>query len=159
MSSRKRVPFELTLEVRDSCYCLHLQRAARTMARRYDEALRPFALTNNQFSLLMALNAREGATMARVTALLGMDRTTLTAALKVLERRGLAKITVSAGDKRGRDLALTESGHALLLDAYPVWKRTQAATESHVPNAHAAQLRADLAALGGFAPGAGKKSG
>ncbi|MDB5363905.1 MAG: MarR family transcriptional regulator, partial [Rhodospirillales bacterium] len=35
------VPFEMTLHVRDACLCLHAQRAARALARRFDEALRP----------------------------------------------------------------------------------------------------------------------
>ena len=40
----KLVPFETTLEVRDTCLCLHTQRAARALARRFDEALRPAAM-------------------------------------------------------------------------------------------------------------------
>jgi len=45
--------------VRDTCLCLHLQRAARAVARRFDEALRPLGLTSGQFSLLMSLNRPE----------------------------------------------------------------------------------------------------
>ena len=37
--------------VKDRCLCLHVQRAARALARRFDEELRPFELTNGQFSL------------------------------------------------------------------------------------------------------------
>ena len=50
------VPFETTLQVRDTCLCLHAQRAARALAARFDDALRPAGLTNSQFSLLNALN-------------------------------------------------------------------------------------------------------
>jgi DNA-binding MarR family transcriptional regulator len=75
------VPFETTLEVRDSCLCLHAQRAARALARRFDEVLRPVGLTNGQFSLLMSLNRPEPPPMKPVADLLAMDRTTLTAAL------------------------------------------------------------------------------
>lgn len=56
MSNDAALPFRLTIEVRDACLCLHVQRAARALARRFDEALRPVGLTNGQFSLLMALN-------------------------------------------------------------------------------------------------------
>src|SRR3546814_4457966 len=35
------VPFETTLHVRDHCLCLAAQRAARALARRFDQALRP----------------------------------------------------------------------------------------------------------------------
>ena len=51
MSKARPVPFDKTLQVRDAC--LHLQRAARAVARRFDVALRPAELTSGQFSLLM----------------------------------------------------------------------------------------------------------
>src|SRR5271165_6906576 len=107
MSRATLVPFETTIRVRDCCLCLHVQRAARALARRFDDALRPFKLTNGQFSLLMSLNRPEPAGMASVAALLAMDRTTLTAALKPLERRGLVKIAADPRDRRSRLLTLT----------------------------------------------------
>src|SRR5580704_5281225 len=94
--------FETTLLVRDSCLCLHVQRAARALARRFDEALRPLGLRNGQFSLLMSLNRPEPPPMAAVASLLAMDRTTLTAALKPLERRGLVTLAADPGDRRSR---------------------------------------------------------
>ena len=113
------VPYETTLLVRGCCLCLHVQRAARTLARRFDEALRPFDLTNGQFSLMMSLNRPDApgvprATMRSVAELLGMDRTTLTAAVKTLERRGLVAVQVDVEDKRGRVLALTAPGRQAL---------------------------------------------
>src|SRR5512139_1467340 len=92
--------YATTLMVRDTCLCLHLQRAARALARHFDEALRPLALTNGQFSLLMSLNRLEPPTIGSVATLLAMDRTTLTANLKPLERRGLVKLIVDKEDKR-----------------------------------------------------------
>src|ERR1041384_6577477 len=94
MSSDKPLPFSTTVEVRDTCLCLHVQRAARAVARQFDEALRPLGLTNGQFSLLMSLNRPEPPTIGDVAALLAMDRTTLTAALKPLERRGIVDVLV-----------------------------------------------------------------
>src|SRR5690348_4083503 len=120
------VAYETTILVRDSCLCLHVQRAARSLARRFDEALRPFGLTNGQFSLMMSLNRPEPPAMGSVASLLAMDRTTLTAALKPLERRGLVVITIDPADKRNRRLQLTPSGRALLAKALPIWKRTHA---------------------------------
>ena len=52
----KPVSFEEVLEVRDACLCLHARRAARALARRFDEAFRPIGITNGQFSLLASLN-------------------------------------------------------------------------------------------------------
>jgi DNA-binding MarR family transcriptional regulator len=147
MSNRGAVPFETTLHVRDTCLCLHVQRAARALARRFDEAMRPLGLTNGQFSLMMSLNRPEAPTIGSVSALLAMDRTTLTAALKPLERRGLVTVTVDDADKRSRRLRLTPAGRSLLAEAVPIWKREHAAVEGLLARAGADGLRADLRAL------------
>ncbi len=94
------IPFATTLEVRDACLCLHLQRAARAVARRFDAAFRPLGLTSGQFSLLMSLNRPDPPMIGAVAHLLAMDRTTLTAALKPLERRGLVQVSVDPADRR-----------------------------------------------------------
>src|ERR1700729_178224 len=138
------VPFALTLHVRDHCLCLHIQRAARALARRFDDALRPLGLTQGQFSLLMSLNRPEPPNMKDVAALLAMDRTTLTANLKPLERRGLVKVNIDKSDRRGRRLILTSSGRALLAAAAPIWVREHAAAERALTLVSAATLRATL---------------
>ena len=115
--------------VRDACLCLHLQRAARATARRFDTAFRALDLTNQQFSLLMSLNRPAPASMREVATLLAMDRTTLTAALKPLERRGLVTVTVDPADRRSRKLSLTAAGQRLLAEAVPIWQREHAAIE------------------------------
>lgn len=107
---RDDLPLTVTREVRDSCLCLHLQRAARALARRFDQALRPFGLTSGQFSLLMSLNRPEPPRLGDVARLLAMDRTTLTANLKPLERRGLLTVIVDHEDRRARRLQLTDAG-------------------------------------------------
>ena len=147
MSNRAGPPFSLTIEVRDTCLCLHLQRAARALARRFDDALRPLGLTNGQFSLLMSLNRPEPASIKSVAALLGMDRTTLTANLKPLERRGLVTGVVDAADRRTRLLVLTGAGRSLLASAAPIWRREHALVERTLPRGRADALRADLIAL------------
>ena len=120
----KRVSFETTLHVRDHCLCLAAQRAARALARRFDEALRPIGLTSGQFSLLMSLNRPEPPAIGSLAAFLAMDRTTLTANLKPLERRGLVVTKVDAADRRGRRLLLTAAGRRALASAVPIWQRT-----------------------------------
>src|SRR6202158_85384 len=99
MSRAAKVPYRTTLLVRDCCVCLHVQRAGRALARRFDQALRPLDVTSGQFSLMMSLNRPAAPTMSAVAALLAMDRTTLTAALKSLDRRGLVR---GAGNPGGR---------------------------------------------------------
>ena len=147
MSKRDDVPYEITHLVRDTCLCLHVQRAARAVARRFDEALRPLALTNGQFSLLMSLNRPEPPSIGSVAHLLAMDRTTLTANLKPLERRGLVTITVDEADKRSRRMALTSAGRSLLAAAVPIWKRTHAAIDRLLGASSPDRLRSDLMAL------------
>jgi DNA-binding MarR family transcriptional regulator len=147
MSKYDDPSFEVTLEVRDTCLCLHLQRAARALARRFDAALRPLALTSGQFSLLMSLNRPEAASLGNVSALLAMDRTTLTANLKPLERRGLVTVTADNADKRTRRLTLTPAGRALVDAAVPVWRRTHAEIACLLTGSSPDRLRADLRAL------------
>ncbi|MAZ33147.1 MAG: MarR family transcriptional regulator [Thalassospira sp.] len=142
-----KVPFSSTLMVRDSCLCLHVRRAARTIARRFDDAFRSLDLTSGQFSLLMSLNRPEPPHMQDVANLLAMDRTTLTANLKPLERRGLVNIQPDPKDKRGRLLTLTDPGMALLMRAFPIWQKTQAELESMVAGPDSSQLLADLVSL------------
>lgn len=139
--------FETTLQVRDTCLCLHVQRAARALARRFDDALRPLGLTNGQFSLMMSLNRPEPPGMAAVASLLGMDRTTLTAVLKPLRRRGLVKITADPSDGRGRRMTLTAKGQKLLARAVPVWRTTHAAVEALLPDGYSDRFRNSLRAL------------
>jgi DNA-binding MarR family transcriptional regulator len=143
---RPDLGYEVTLMVRDRCLCLHVQRAARALARRFDEALRPIGLTSGQFSLLMSLNRPEPPTLGSVATLLAMDRTTLTAALKLLERRRLVKVAVDRKDRRSRRLLLTAAGRTLLVKALPVWTDTHAAIDRelvpHSPDALRAALRA-----------------
>lgn len=127
------LPFEKTLHVRDSCLCLHVQRAARGLSRRFDDAFRPVNLTNGQFSLLMSLNRPASPGMGEVAELLGMDRTTLTAALKPLGRRGLVTIDPDPSDRRSRLLTLTPQGKQLLARAMPIWERISADLESLLP--------------------------
>jgi DNA-binding MarR family transcriptional regulator len=147
MSRANSVPFETTLRVRDCCLCLHVQRAARVLGRRFDEALRPLGLTNGQFSLLMSLNRPEPPVMASVAALLAMDRTTLTAALKPLERRGLVNVTTDRLDRRNRQLSLTPQGKTLLASAVPVWEQTHRDVEALLQDVDPDRLRNSLRAL------------
>lgn len=140
--------YALTHHVRDHCLCLHVQRAARALGRRFDEALRPVGLTQGQFSLLTSLNRPDPPTMGDVARLLALDRTTLTANLKPLERQRLIKVTVDPTDKRNRRLTLMAAGKARLAAAAPIWKRAHAETERLLKSTSPDTLRAGLRELG-----------
>lgn len=139
------LPFQTTLLVRDTCLCLHAQRAARALARRFDVALAPTGLTSGQFSLLMSLNRPNPPNLGSVAALLAMDRTTLTANLKPLERRGLVETMPDPADGRARLLRLTPAGRAVLAGAVPIWRRVHAEIEATL--ADPGILRSELNAL------------
>ena len=147
MSSAVKVSYQTTLRVRDYFVCLHVQRAGRVLARRFDQALRPLQLTSGQFSLLMSLNRPQAPAMAAVASLLGMDRTTLTAALKPLKLGGLVRVTPDPADRRSRLMTLTPTGLALLARAVPVWERTHAAVERLIRDGDPDSLRNNLRAL------------
>ena len=138
--------FAATLHVLDHCLCLHAQRAARTLARRFDLAFRPLGITSGQFSLLNAMNRPTPPTIGAVAEVLAMDRTTVTANLKPLERMGAVVVTVDPDDRRGRRAALTDAGRALLAEATPIWIAEHAAVEAGLDEAET--LRAGLRRLG-----------
>jgi DNA-binding MarR family transcriptional regulator len=147
MSNFDQAAFAFTHHVRDRCLCLHVQRAARALARRFDDALRPVGLTQGQFSLLTSLNRAEPPTMGAVANLLALDRTTLTANLKPLERRGLVKVTVDQNDKRSRRLILTPAGRGALAAAAPIWRRAHAQAERLLKSASPDIVRGGLREL------------
>lgn len=147
MSKKEFLPLEITHMVRDHCLCMHLQRAARAMARRFDDALRPLGLTSGQFSLLMSLNRPDAPTISSVANLLAMDRTTLTANIKPLERRGLLTVTIPEHDKRSRCLSLTDEGRQLLADAFPTWQETHQEVDALIGTSEADRLRDNLVKL------------
>ncbi len=119
-------PWATTLYIKDHCLCLHAQRAARALSRRFDEAFRPLGITSGQFSLLNSLNRPEPPTIGAVASLLVMDR--------------------DEKDRRGRRAALTDVGRALLAAATPVWVAEHAAVEAGLGR-DANALRAGLNAV------------
>lgn len=144
----EKVGFAETIEVRDTCLCMHTQQGARALARKFDAAFRHLDVTHGQFSLLMSLNRPQPAALSSVADLLGMDRTSLTAKLKPLERRKLIQSTTDAADRRNRLLTLTDAGHALLTDAYPIWKETHTQLDDVIPAGEQKKLLQQMLKLG-----------
>ena len=147
MSKRDSLSLAVTHEVRDTCLCLHTQRAARALARHFDDAFTATNLSSGQFSLLISLNRPAPPSLGAVARLLAMDRTTLTANLKPLQRRGLVKVSVDKNDRRSRLLALTARGRNLLARAVPIWRRAHRELDQALSRSRRDRLRAGLAAL------------
>ncbi len=144
----KKIPLDSVHEIRDACLCLATQRAARTLARRFDRAFQHLGLTNGQFSLMMPLNAPRAPTVGQLAEFLAMDRTTLTAALKSLERRGLVKVEFDTQDRRSRRLVLTDAGRDVLLSAIPIWRAEHASLDEELSKPQAEKLRTILRSVG-----------
>lgn len=119
------VPLAAAREVGSTCFCFNLRRAARLVTQVYSEALRPLGLQATQFTLLMAIHGRGPIPMRRLAGAVGMDRTTLTRNLQVLQQRGW--VVVEPGeDRRVRELSLSDEGSGVLGRAYPLWREAQA---------------------------------
>ncbi len=147
MSKTANAASATAAHVYNHCLCFAAQRAARALARRFDDALAPLGLTSGQFSLLTSLDRPAPSSIGFVAALLAMDRTTLTANLKPLERQRLVKIGIDPADRRARLLTLTQEGRRMLRSALPVWKRTHAAIDAGLAQVNPGILRAGLRAL------------
>jgi DNA-binding MarR family transcriptional regulator len=129
------------------CFGLNLRRAARVVGRRYDEALRPLDLNNGQFATLCVVAAFQPLSMQTLAEHLSMDRTTLTAALKPLERRALVSIRLDDHDRRARIVNLTDKGTKLLADGVPLWRIVQRRINREMGTAGLPVFRAQLALL------------
>jgi DNA-binding MarR family transcriptional regulator len=149
MSKSDSIPLAITHDVRDTCLCLHTQRAARALARRFDDALSKVKLSSGQFSLLTALSRPKPPGLGAVATLLAMDRTTLTANLKPLQRRALVKVAVDVDDRRSRLLLLTAKGKRLLGEALPIWRRTHSELDRRFSGRKLRSLRDGLMELSG----------
>jgi DNA-binding MarR family transcriptional regulator len=147
MSNRKIVTSEMARGVAQACLCLHVQRAARALARHFDDVFRPLGLTGGQYSLLMSLNQPEPPTITETAAFLAMDRTTLTAALKPLKRRQLITVKPDKEDRRSRRLMLTPTGQAVLAKAYALWAVAHGEVEATVSPSGAGPMRDELSRL------------
>jgi DNA-binding MarR family transcriptional regulator len=129
------------------CFGFALRRAARTVSRQYDEALAPVSLNNGQFSMLALLSERGPLRIHEVAETLAMDRTTVCAALKPLQRRKLVRVDVAADDARAREAVLTPAGEALLRKAIPLWRVQQERLKKMLSAEDAEALRAQLKRL------------
>lgn len=131
----------------EQCYNLSARRVARGLTRLYDQALRSVELTSGQFSILAMLSEDPVPSQQDMADLLGMDRTTLIAALKPLQRRGLVDMSTSAGDRRRRHLALTPGGHDLYSQASAIWLQVQSTLDREADSRHLEALDKALARL------------
>lgn len=130
----------------DECVCQKVRTAARAVTRAYDDALRPLGLRATQLSVLVGVARGEAVSIASLSRLLGMDRSTLTRNLRPLEEEGLVTVG-SEGWHRSRTLEITKKGSARLRAAVPLWKTIQNGFCQTLGDSRWSALRAELAYL------------
>ncbi|MBW2352401.1 MAG: winged helix-turn-helix transcriptional regulator [Deltaproteobacteria bacterium] len=111
-------------EIGSSCACFNLRRGARLVTQRFDRVFRDADITANQFSILMASYNQGGILLTGLARTLGMERTTLSRNLSLLERRKMVSIAMG-GDRRERRIAITKNGIAVLERTLPLWQKAQ----------------------------------
>ena len=127
------------------CIGLGVRKAARAVARHYDQALSQVGVKGTQFTLLNALYLYPGVTLTRLADALVMDRTTLNRNLKPMVREGW--INMKPGkDLRTQEWRLAKKGERKLATAFPLWHDAQQALLQKLGNRTDA-LRADLQRL------------
>ena len=142
------VLIETVHEIRDQCLCLATQRAARRLARRFDRLFAPLGLTNGQFSMLVALSGQWKPRVGELAEFLGMDATTMTAAIKPLEKKGLIAVETDEADARVRRPRLTTAGRDVVAQAVPLWREEHAKLQAELVGLDAAALARILGQMG-----------
>lgn len=82
-------------------------------------------LTPLQFATLATLAQHGTLDQVRLAGLIALDRTTVSGVVTRLAERGLVSRTLSATDRRSKNIALTEEGLAAVAAAMPDARRTQ----------------------------------
>jgi DNA-binding MarR family transcriptional regulator len=102
---------------RSPSHLLHraLQRALDIYAEEFGEG----AITQRQYAVLAAADAREGATQADLVRVTGIDRSTLADMAKRMIDKGLLERERSSLDARANAVRLTAAGRAALTEAQP----------------------------------------
>jgi len=125
------------------CFCLASRQAARKITRLYDSCMQESGIRATQFTILSQLMLRGEMPVGKLAGILGMERTTLTRNLALLE--GERWISTKTGeDPRARMIAITAQGRGMVRRGFPYWSKAQA----HVGKLLGADGQAALKVLG-----------
>lgn len=118
------MPEKLDFSVRQNCVCFNLRRVARVVTQFFDGEMRRQGIRSTQGALLFALQSTGISTMADLSEILGMERTTLLRNLRPLQRDGL--VSIDGGGHGGPvELSLTVKGRELVEKLTPAWESAQ----------------------------------
>jgi DNA-binding MarR family transcriptional regulator len=107
------------------CFCLASRQAARKITRLYDSFMQGSGVRATQFTILSQLMLRGEMPIGKLAGILGMERTTLTRNLTLLEQQKW--ISIKAGDDpRSRMIGITAQGRGMVRRGFPYWSKAQA---------------------------------
>lgn len=138
---------ELLRSMDGQCNSSASRRAARYLSAVYDRMLAPSGLRTTQFTILRKLALADRTSISRLADAIAMDRTTLAANLKPLERDGLLTVRSDDNDHRSRIVEITNAGLEKLRQAVPLWQSAQNQFEGAFGAENAANLRKALGAI------------
>jgi DNA-binding MarR family transcriptional regulator len=108
----------------EACTCGELRKAARAITLLYDNAFKSSGLLSTQLGVLDAICNADSIKISDLAEKQGMDRTTLTRNLSVLERDGYIRIS-TGNDHRTRIVEITNKGRNAVARAIPLWNDVQ----------------------------------
>ena len=108
----------------EACTCGELRKAARAITLLYDNAFKSSGLLSTQLGVLDAICKADSIKISDLAEKQGMDRTTLTRNLSVLEREGYIRIS-TGNDHRTRIVEITNKGRNAVARAIPLWNDVQ----------------------------------
>ena len=124
MKSNQTLDYRKCLQVANTCTCMHVRKASRSITQYYDSYLEKSGLTITQFTLLIAISLMNEATVTEAAEVLGMDRTTLSRNINPLIDDELV-VLLEGRDKRSKRLTLSDKGRSTLARALPLWEEAQ----------------------------------
>lgn len=92
----------------------HLRRAQVALFGNFNRTVGDLQVTPGQFGVLTLIDANPGLTQSALARAVGIERSTMVAAIDVLQGRGLVERRSSQLDRRSNALHLSEQGEIVL---------------------------------------------
>lgn len=129
------------------CACNQIRRSSRAITQLYDATVAASGLKVTQAPILVGLATAGDVPLTALADALGLDRTTLTRNLKVLEQRGLVSTREHEDDARVRIVSITAEGSRVLAGTLARWEQVQSKVEQRFGRERLRALYGELAAL------------
>jgi len=129
-----------------ACTITPLRLATRRLEQLYDEALAPLNLKATQLALIAGIHRltgadQQGPALQDLAALLAIQLSALTHALRPLVRDGIVELRQDAQDRRTKHSVLTSLGKTRLSEAIVCWATANDQVEAALGPVAAASLR------------------